>query len=43
MEMDNANKYTWEDFENDCYYEQLIVFFNNLLTLHKGASCIIQV
>lgn len=36
MEMDNANKYTWEDFENDCYYEQLIVFFNNLLTLHKG-------
>lgn len=35
MEMDNVNRYTWEEFENDCYYKQLIVFFNNLLRLYE--------
>lgn len=34
MEMDNVNRYTWEEFENDCYYIQLIGFFNNLLRLY---------
>lgn len=35
MDMENVNRYTWEDFEKDRYYKPLIVFFNKLLKLHQ--------
>ena len=35
MSIDNINRYTWDDFKSDCYYELLITFFKNLLKLHN--------